>query len=595
MDLSGFVRSCLIALSVTSLCAFSANADSTSDLSHKLTQNFHRWPLKERARFHYHLLKSLEKDALSENKYNRPQKSSTFLQLKYRSSPLKKWIPSLEEILEKILIPPLFAKDRPECIYGGWLSTRNSQGKCLEPWKVPSYTDVGPRYKVCGGKGLVRCNPTIFKPKHCHDPNGCCIKTWGKGEDSYDLTTSCLEWAYGSQGENPYKNLEVLGRHPRSIEARKQRVTNVLLQPNIDPSVILDHLGTLTPEGQPFENTYLPSYLILATSIIRNCTSEKGACERSHCRELISIIENDSDLFNNLERGCGYFVSGLRFGAGIDVLKDFYDQVYQEVLEPLEVQELLSKEIQQIERKKSLMKDPEFNDIGIQGACLPSDLALAQRKPLFQESGNEMSCLTDIRDLEKVTLSQTNWGKLDIDDRAEKVYEKASEAFEALKREGFEPYDEGISFPNLMSCIAYQETAGFLDPIRYNYKICQNIYGKYPPSTAQGLAQIVRKTFISKDLKLIPTHDIFKKNPSLFEDREVLHKALPLSARFQLEAGIQYLDYLSRAWKGDFDQMILGYDSDRKETYLPNIQKCYKCMKGNKSDKKASSCYRKVW
>lgn len=94
------------------------------------------------------------------------------------------------------------------CLWGGWISTRDNQGRCQPAFRLDVYNDpfiksFGQTYNAsmrCGAEGLYRCNPTIFGKGTGRDARGFCVNL--PSIDSALLMTACREAAAASAPEH---------------------------------------------------------------------------------------------------------------------------------------------------------------------------------------------------------------------------------------------------------------------------------------------------------------------------------------------------------------------------------------------------------
>ena len=94
------------------------------------------------------------------------------------------------------------------CLWGGWISSRDSQGRCQPAFRLDVYNDpfiksFGQTYNAsmrCGAENLYRCNPTIFGKGTGRDARGFCVNL--PSIDSALLMTACREAAAPSAPEH---------------------------------------------------------------------------------------------------------------------------------------------------------------------------------------------------------------------------------------------------------------------------------------------------------------------------------------------------------------------------------------------------------
>ncbi len=241
----------------------------------------------------------------------------------------------------------------------------------------------------------------------------------------------------------------------------------------------------------------------------------------------------------------------------------------------------------------------------------PFDLVIGKRSSLKGTS----SCESDRRRYEEELLDQTGWGHLSLDERADKIHQVAKESFEAIKavstdRGGSSNYANSVNAnylspvitPELVTCIAFQETSGSLNPLAHNYTYCKNT--KNMVSTAHGLGQMTRGTF--RKMKNHPDSDQLPYSTRYSQSlqgkgvREA-HQDLSRDPHLQLEVALRLLNFEAKyaKWKNPnasnselLKKAITQYDHDNKSKYVKNVfDNCIPCMK----NKSAKECYNETW
>ncbi len=242
---------------------------------------------------------------------------------------------------------------------------------------------------------------------------------------------------------------------------------------------------------------------------------------------------------------------------------------------------------------------------------IPHQLVMDQRNSLKGKKG----CESDRRKYEEELLDKTSWGHLSVDQRADKIYEVAKESFAAMKevssdRGGSNNYANSVNAnyispiitPELVTCIAFQETSGSLNPMMQNYTYCSNTKGM--TSTAHGLGQMTRGTF--KKMKNHPDSDQLPyttKYSQSLRGRSVreAHQYLSTDPHLQLEVSLRLLNFEVKfaKWKNPnasnetlLKKAVTQYDHDNKSKYVKNVyDQCIPCMK----KKSAKECYNETW
>ncbi len=245
------------------------------------------------------------------------------------------------------------------------------------------------------------------------------------------------------------------------------------------------------------------------------------------------------------------------------------------------------------------------------GPGTPHELIMARRASYKGKS----SCESKRREYENELLSGTSWGPLSVTERAQKIRETAQESLTAMKevsndRRGSNNYADSVN-PNYVSpaltsdmvtCIAFQETSGQLNPFMHNYTYCNSTRNMI--STAHGLGQMTRGTF--RKMKNHPEGDQLPYTTKYSQilrgksDREA-HEFLSTDPHLQLEVSLRLLNFELKfaKWKNrnaTNDQLIkmaiTQYDHDNQSKYVKNVfDQCIPCLKR----KSAGECYNEIW
>jgi hypothetical protein len=223
-------------------------------------------------------------------------------------------------------------------------------------------------------------------------------------------------------------------------------------------------------------------------------------------------------------------------------------------------------------------------------------------------------CLKALRNYEKDRKGNI-WGTdISMKKRAEKIYAQSKNTFNKIishedvtkKRNTNTGYSETHNphmihpqlSPELMTCIAFQETKGTLDPQAINYSYCE----KRDPmrSTAFGLAMLTRSTMSDlryykphgKVVNQLPITTVNNVNGRRLSENMSLNNmtyALSDSVEVQMELMARTLNYTLKHYNwqkklksSSSDTLkwgVLKYDGDDQEKYLRNVvNTCLPCM-----------------
>ena len=554
-----------------------------------MEQKFSRWGIKKKLIFHYNLIRAMEEmeRAITGKELDKSQVNTK----------------NLLRILEKILPPTAVAGESPppECIWGGWPSYYDSsRRKCLPAYssRVKTRVSEAMKYTSCGPPGVVRCNPVLFSADDC-PPEGCCTKIEGPESDSSNVIRSCLLRVYGtSPGPNQFsavlenRDTNKFSGKGRSQKNRRQRIIKYLRNVGgIDMEKLLNHLNTLSNDSH-----LLAEYMALSAHVLQHCHDKKGLCGDSHCEKIRRSI--DDTFFDFIStRLC------QKGGTSLNTVKERFTGI----LHWLRDKEDVNEEIRQAENKQALLSSPYFRDFSdgfwTNHPCLPHDQLKHHRERISSLVSG--SCFSDRKDMEEVMLEASSWKGLGLQARTYKIYQTAKATYREMKKaagrkwnithkvkKGLGSAHEFFPFvnPNLVSCIAFQETRGYFNPIVYNYSYCSHV----PISSAYGLGQMTRSTLqdVMKESRkgsVIPSEGMTRRGKIIRElqmDYRQAHAASSLSPEYQLELSLRVLNHkaklLSKKRSSDplLHRTIGAYDGDDIEAYIPNVKACYKCMNG---------------
>ena len=564
-----------------------------------MKQKLSHWGIKKKLIFHYNLIRAMEEmeRAITAKELDKSQVNTK----------------NLLRILEKILPPTAVAGESrpPECIWGGWPSYYNSsRRKCLPAYnsRVRARVSKAMKYTSCGKRGVVRCNPVLFSADDC-PPEGCCTKIEGPESNSPNVIRSCLLRVYGtSPGPNQFsavlenKDTSTFSGSKRYKKNRQQRIIKYLRNAGgIDIEKLLNHLNTLSNDSP-----LLAEYVALSAHVLQHCHAKKGLCGDSYCEKIRRNIDDTSFDFIST-RPC------KKGGISLNTVKERFT----EILYWLRDKEDVSKEIRQAENKKALLSSPYFRDFSdgfwTNHACLPHDQLKHNQKKM--SSLGRGSCLADKKDMQEVMLEASSWKGLGLEERAYKIYQVAKATYREMKKAAGRKWNiihkvkknhvsphEFFPFvnPSLVSCIAFHETRGSLNPFAYNYTYCSHV----PISSAHGLGQITRSTL--KDAmnerrmgSVIPSQGMTRRGRIVRElqmDYAQAHAASSLSPEYQLELSLRILNHkaklLPKRRRDLFGRVIEAYDNDGKKIYVPTVKACYKCMNGLSKNPRANDIFK---
>lgn len=166
-------------------------------------------------------------------------------------------------------------------------------------------------------------------------------------------------------------------------------------------------------------------------------------------------------------------------------------------------------------------------------------------------------------------------------------------------------YDPQSVHPELDSslaiCIIQREVSvSDFDPHTLNYTFCQESGRRGSPrSTAHGMAQFTRTTFLSlRENGLLPLSSI----PNSTNDRtnRTYFQEMSTDPDMQIESILVYLNYLMKANAStrirrmhdevysdafeDWEKAVISYDQDRASAYIKGVHRCRSCIQNAGDD-----------
>jgi hypothetical protein len=230
-------------------------------------------------------------------------------------------------------------------------------------------------------------------------------------------------------------------------------------------------------------------------------------------------------------------------------------------------------------------------------------------------AGGNRSCMNKKEKIQRDFLKKHPYGKLSLDERANKIRSEAKLVLDGIKkasgtkdsknRSRYKSFVNGhyidpIVTPAVISCLAYQETKGNLNPYAVNYTLCNTKM----VSTAHGLGQITRSTM--KGLSENPDGDMMPLNSpfsSKYKGKSVrdIHSQMSGDVGMQFEILVRILSSNAKhtRWKDKslseaeiLKRAIILYDRDSQSKYIKNVvDNCIPCFRKGGS---GSSCYKTV-
>ncbi len=230
-------------------------------------------------------------------------------------------------------------------------------------------------------------------------------------------------------------------------------------------------------------------------------------------------------------------------------------------------------------------------------------------------AGGNRSCMNKKEKIQREFLKKHPYGKLSLDGRANKIRSEAKLVLDGIKkasgtkdsknRSRYKNFVNGhyidpIVTPAVISCLAYQETKGNLNPYAVNYTLCN----KKMASTAHGLGQITRSTMNglsgNPDGDMMPLNSPFSSKYKGKSVREI-HSQMSGDVGMQFEILVRILSSNAKhiRWKNKslseaeiLKRAIIQYDRDSQSKYIKNVvDNCIPCFKKGGS---GSSCYKTV-
>lgn len=230
-------------------------------------------------------------------------------------------------------------------------------------------------------------------------------------------------------------------------------------------------------------------------------------------------------------------------------------------------------------------------------------------------AGGYRSCMNKKEKIQAEFLKKHPYGKLSISGRANQIHADAKTVLSGIKASSGSKdsknksryknfvnghYIDPIVTPAVISCLAYQETKGNLNPYAVNYTLCN----KKMASTAHGLGQITRSTMNglseNPDGEMLPLNSPFSSKYKGKSVREI-HSSMSGDVDMQFEVLVRILSSNAKhtRWKNKslsesqiLKRAVILYDRDSQSKYIKNvIDNCIPCF--NKGGT-GSSCYKTV-
>lgn len=197
------------------------------------------------------------------------------------------------------------------CLWGGWISTRDSQGRCraaflLDVYNDPSIKNFGPTYSAsmrCGAESLYRCNPVIFGTGTGRDSKGFCVSL--PQIDSALLMNACREAA----SEHRTAHLEKLQKDPELLANYIAQTAEIALQCQQSGASCSDFVEVISRDVKPALTCHQSSalYPYISTTLsnsnmemIDQLTGSLATEYNKHIEELLknrnAAIEHNKNL-----------------------------------------------------------------------------------------------------------------------------------------------------------------------------------------------------------------------------------------------------------------------------------------------------------
>jgi hypothetical protein len=230
-------------------------------------------------------------------------------------------------------------------------------------------------------------------------------------------------------------------------------------------------------------------------------------------------------------------------------------------------------------------------------------------------AGGLRSCMNKKEKIQRDFLKKHPYGKLSIEGRANRIRSEAELVLSGIKKSSGSKntknksryknfvnghYIDPIVTPAVISCLAYQETKGNLNPYAVNYTLCNTKMA----STAHGLGQITRSTMNglsgNPDGDMMPLDSPYSSKYKGKSVREI-HSQMSGDVGMQFEILVRILSSNAKhtRWKNRslseaeiLKRSIILYDRDSQSKYIKNVvDNCIPCFKKGGS---GSSCYKTV-
>lgn len=569
----------------------------------------------------------LDEQANSQSVYNREGQGPAFLKS------------FLEEI--KAMLGTAYASQGRVCIYGGWASYQDRQGRCNAPWNYSQSDPLlqyGPTYSpnhYCGGDKLFRCNPILFGPGD--DGKGRCVEFESNSEIShkcYQASRPHFNQIYSLYRSDPefrdkYKQLLLLMiGHCRSyrdyqachallktaVEFRNNNCEDDALQALLrenefdrlvsDWSQIDDELSEMLGEGEQQEDQ------APAPSTADNPTGDPERAEHARLVEEIDAARAQQDGTSTTSEVArpdnggmsppvlqsGGATSPERGNAGSSAPSPNNWNSYHR---PTTHQGPPPEPINWSPVDYTLT-DGEAADLIRQGRLeTDSDNYNRLDRVAYEafQSGGQRACQSALNRAYEETQPRPIWQGMSLEDRARQIYRHSEYVANNILENGSRgnstndpnQFHPDMS-PSAAACITFIETRGTLNPHAMNYTFCQARGSSGGPvSTAHGLGQQTWTTFRNLrrqgllPLTAAPQYD-------QLEAREAFHR-MNNDVTMQIEVLMRYLNYeVKRA--GSLIDGVAAYDQDHQSNYLRLFRNCHNCMGQGPSADRAAECYR---
>lgn len=193
------------------------------------------------------------------------------------------------------------ADDTDTCLWGGWISTRDDDGKCLPPFAASVFNDpyianFSPTYSArmrCGARTLYRCNPVLFgKADSGRDANGYCVDI--PEPDSALLMTACRQAAEA----NSDKHLKSLQENPELLAQYITQSAEIAVQCRQGGQTCTDFIEAISKGVKPalscHENSALFPYInsTLSSSNLSMIDQLTGSLGTEYNSYLSSLLQN---------------------------------------------------------------------------------------------------------------------------------------------------------------------------------------------------------------------------------------------------------------------------------------------------------------